>query len=833
MARRERREGPAAPSGTPESPPLVEAVVRQKFLDTAFWTPTIETDGDGVGTVSFPFPDNITDWDVKTAGYTNDVKVGLASASAVVKKNLLARLQAPRFFVERDKVVVSANIHNYLSQSKQVRVELVIDGQQLEFAAVALPHADTYNPVSAIRPCKPSRLAKMTKSRLDWTLQINHAGPTKIKVVAQTDEESDAAEMTFPVLVHGVEKFIAESGVIRNDGTQTVTLDIPAQRRKGATRLDVQLQPSLAATVIDALPYLEDYPYGCLEQTLSRFVPTVLTANALKHAGINLEDLGKRAAVLEEQRANIPPQQVYENSGYTYPKGAPGVLQTAELASRLHYTDRQAQSRALSSTSAVLKQMTTEGLQRLELLQKPNGGFGWWEGSATERRIHDRLRRRQPAQSAAGGRDRQTRPDTECPCLYEGACGAAGRPQPPRLLLLRFNAGGQHGAAFGGLPVRPARPPDAVWTGPAGESLYMNAGAAEPAQVLLRNLITTAKIDPERGTAHWESKDNRYWYWANDKQETTAMVLRALVAILPKEQIVPQNGGQGAQTSLAAQTVRWLVDNRRGSVWTSTRQTANVVEALLEYAQMANELAPAYDATVDVDGKVARTFHITKENALFFDNRFLVGDEILGDGPQKLNITLKGTGTLYYSSYLSYFDLQEPIKGVSNAIGVERKYYKITPKVTLNKNKEYETTNDRALLTDGANLVSGDIVEVELYIKSDNDYDYLVFEDMKPAGCEAVETRKRHGLRRRPVFQLRAARYQSGVLHRPSETGNVAHHLPIKGRNSRQFPRPANECLRLLHPRHPRPLRRMARHHRRRPATKSGQREGKSGRTRK
>ena len=25
--------------------------------------------------------------------------------------------------------------------------------------------------------------------------------------------------------------------------------------------------------------------------------------------------------------------------------------------------------------------MTTEGLQRLEKLQKPDGGFGWWEGS--------------------------------------------------------------------------------------------------------------------------------------------------------------------------------------------------------------------------------------------------------------------------------------------------------------------------------------------------------------------------------------------------------------------------------------------------------------------
>ena len=37
-------------------------------------------------------------------------------------------------------------------------------------------------------------------------------------------------------------------------------------------------------------------------------------------------------------------------------------------------------------------------------------------------------------------------------------------------------------------------------------------------------------------------------------------------------------------------------------------------------------------------------------------------------------------------------------------------------------------------------LKSGDLVEIELEIASKNDYEYLVFEDMKPAGFEPVET---------------------------------------------------------------------------------------------
>ncbi len=38
-------------------------------------------------------------------------------------------------------------------------------------------------------------------------------------------------------------------------------------------------------------------------------------------------------------------------------------------------------------------------------------------------------------------------------------------------------------------------------------------------------------------------------------------------------------------------------------------------------------------------------------------------------------------------------------------------------------------------------MKSGDLVEIELTIDSKNDYEYLMFEDMKAAGFEPVEVR--------------------------------------------------------------------------------------------
>jgi hypothetical protein len=55
--------------------------------------------------------------------------------------------------------------------------------------------------------------------------------------------------------------------------------------------------------------------------------------------------------------------------------------------------------------------------------------------------------------------------------------------------------------------------------------------------------------------------------------------------------------------------------------------------------------------------------------------------------------------------------------------------------------KEKRLRYERIPLKDGDVLESGDLVQVELRVTSDNTYTFLAFEDMKPAGCEPVEVR--------------------------------------------------------------------------------------------
>ena len=234
--------------------PGVQPVIRTNFADTAFWAAAVTTGADGTAQFEFKLPESLTTWKVKGWTMGPGTKVGQSESEIVTTKNLIVRLQAPRFFVEKDEVVLSANVHNKLTSKKPVTVVLELDGSVLEPLS---EHAQTV------------AIAAGGEHRVDWRVKVAHEGQASIRMKALTDEESDAAQMSFPAYVHGMEKMEAFTGtVLPNQEKAQVVFRVPAERKPEQTRLEVRYSPTLAGALVDALPYLADYPYGCTEQTL-------------------------------------------------------------------------------------------------------------------------------------------------------------------------------------------------------------------------------------------------------------------------------------------------------------------------------------------------------------------------------------------------------------------------------------------------------------------------------------------------------------------------------------------------------------------------------------
>lgn len=243
-----------------------ETTVRKEFKDTAFWQPDVVTGGDGKATVSFKLPDNLTTWRATARGVTADTRVGATVQKTIARKDVIMRLEMPRFLTEGDTVTISGVVHNFLKSDKSTKISLELNGAQL---------LDSPDSTVTIRP--------NGEHRVDWRVQATTVGKLTLLAKALTDTESDAVEMTMDIVPHGLRQTAGNTMTFtQNDADQTFNLDVPGRADTLARALRIEVSPSIAGALFGALDYLTSYPYGCTEQTMSSFLPNVVVAQALK-----------------------------------------------------------------------------------------------------------------------------------------------------------------------------------------------------------------------------------------------------------------------------------------------------------------------------------------------------------------------------------------------------------------------------------------------------------------------------------------------------------------------------------------------------------------------
>jgi alpha-2-macroglobulin len=282
---------------------LVVPKVRKAFPDTAYWNPNVRTGADGHARVEFNFPDALTTWRTTIRAMTDDGKAGGVVTRVLVRKNLIVRLASPRFFRQGDETVLRVIAHNYLTSAKEVTFALDVSG-------VTVVNGQTQ---------KVTIPAKGENS-VDWRVKASATGSAVLTAKALTNEESDALEMTIPVLAYGVKQKVAGSGVVFSGAGQNQwPYGYPGGSDAGTRGLTITVAPSVAGTVFTALDYLTSYPWGCTEQTMSSFLPDLIVSQAV-------DKLHLKSPI-----------------------------------------DR-----------AVLNDMVNAGIERLYSFQHDDGGWGWW-----------------------------------------------------------------------------------------------------------------------------------------------------------------------------------------------------------------------------------------------------------------------------------------------------------------------------------------------------------------------------------------------------------------------------------------------------------------------
>lgn len=784
-------------------PAFVEAKTRKNLADLAFWGADLLPNNDGVVELEVETPENLTTWKVAAWSVGAGLRVGSGTSEFISRKDVIVRMQKPRFLTQNDEAVLSAVVHNYLDSEKAVQVSLELDAENADSPKLTL--VENADGAALNAPGIGTNAATRTvvvpasgEARVDWLVKAQNVGKATLTMKALTDEESDAIQETLPILERGMSKQIAVSGMIPAAVSQDAKaqreakfrLTVPEARRPETTKLTVRFSPTLAGAIFDALPYMIEYPYGCNEQTLNRFLPLVIAQKALLDSGVDL-------ASLKEKRANLNAQELGDAN------------------------ERAAQWSRNSSHEAVYdvdeaRKLAQAGVDKLVAAQCGDGGWGWFSGvgerstaemtalvvrglvlarandqAVPEHALQNGIAwlqnyQREEALKILRGKvwSDERKAKSNAWGLYKN-----GADEADAFVYYTLSEAGIRPVPFEETFVNTAEPENVdisanpaelfatmkefLWEARTELQLYplsmfalalddetktatqgqtpeladSRAVAKSRVETILRRLSQYRKVDDENQTVWLELNDVPGWYfwrWHGSEFETQAFYLKLL------SRVEAETLRQLGIADDAPRLVKYLLNNRKhATYWNSTRDAAICVEAFVEYLRRTDELATDSKVEVYVDGELRKTVEYSPETLFETDGTLVLDAPQIASGDREIVLKTTGANPLYYNAYLEFFTLEDPIEKAGLEVKVERRYYKLVPKkdaMALVEGGRGQAVSQRVerfekiALKTGDSVVSGDLIEVELILESKNEYESILLEDRKAAGYEPVET---------------------------------------------------------------------------------------------
>ncbi|MCP4416393.1 MAG: hypothetical protein GY805_07215 [Chloroflexi bacterium] len=123
-----------------------------------------------------------------------------------------------------------------------------------------------------------------------WQVEEVAAGEVDVLITAVStnadpgvSDPSDAIQLPLTIQPLSIPDITTEVGQFSGNYQTTVTVP---QDALPMSHVEVQLSRSIAGSMLEGLQYLTGYPYGCVEQTMSKALPNAVVGRALNQLGV-------------------------------------------------------------------------------------------------------------------------------------------------------------------------------------------------------------------------------------------------------------------------------------------------------------------------------------------------------------------------------------------------------------------------------------------------------------------------------------------------------------------------------------------------------------------
>ena len=225
---------------------------------------------------------------------------GSAETAVEIARDIITETGLPRFAAPGDAFVIPVSVFNTSNQTRDVNVKLVPEGLMLDnsFADLKIPAG----------------------SKSSFTVNakaLGGADKAALQIVTSWNGKEFTQEIEMPVRPAWPVISVSGTGTFENGRTE---LDIPVEDFvDGRISGTLTLADTPAVNINQAVDFLNSYPYGCLEQTISSAWPFLILPDAVAE----LDPLVIADAQIRERTqqaiARIQSMQLYNGSFASWP----------------------------------------------------------------------------------------------------------------------------------------------------------------------------------------------------------------------------------------------------------------------------------------------------------------------------------------------------------------------------------------------------------------------------------------------------------------------------------------------------------------------------------
>ncbi|MBD3290634.1 hypothetical protein GF337_17645, partial [candidate division KSB1 bacterium] len=240
-----------------------DVMLRKDFKATTYWNPSLITDEDGMATVSFQLPDNLTTFVIMVAAHDRQSNFGNDEHSFRVNQPLVLKPALPRFIRFQDEFKAGTVVHNYSDAAADVTISAEVSGITLVNDARQQFHLEA---------------GESREVRFDF--RAHRVGEAQFIFRGSMGNEADAVLKKLTVQKPLTDEVVATSDNATKNKKEKIL--VPQNVYREMTQLEVKTSTTQLIGMSDGISYLYDYPYGCLEQKMSRVLPMILFENVVK-----------------------------------------------------------------------------------------------------------------------------------------------------------------------------------------------------------------------------------------------------------------------------------------------------------------------------------------------------------------------------------------------------------------------------------------------------------------------------------------------------------------------------------------------------------------------